>query len=161
VVEEVESAIGETQKVLEQLDIQTNPLVEPSLSGETSPSPYNVLFGDMVDEEGNANNETETFEFPILDITRDISMKNILLSSLPHFHGMSTEDPDSFLFEFDILCMSYNYTDSAQKLKLFPTTSNSLSSTDTSETTSTTLETRMEKPCAWECSFSNTNSSYL
>jgi hypothetical protein len=76
----------------------------------------------MVDEEGNANNETETFGFPILDITRDVSMKNIPLSSLPHFHGMSTKDPDSFLFEFDILCRSYNYTDSAQKLKLFPAT---------------------------------------
>ena len=35
---------------------------------------------------------------------------------------MSTKDPDSFLFEFDILCRSYNYTDNAQKLKLFPAT---------------------------------------
>ena len=35
---------------------------------------------------------------------------------------MSTEDPDTFLFEFDILCRSYNYVDDAQKLKLFPTT---------------------------------------
>jgi hypothetical protein len=122
VVEEVESAIGATHKVLEQLDIPTNPLFEPSLSGETSPATYNVLFGDIADEEGNANNETETFGFPILDITRDVAMNNISLSSLPHFHGMSTEDHDSFLFEFDILCRSYNYTDGAQKLKLFPTT---------------------------------------
>jgi hypothetical protein len=81
-----------------------------------------VLFGDMAEEEGNANNETETFGFPILDIAKDVAMKNIPLSSLPHFHGMSTEDPDSFLFEFDILCRSYNYTDNAQKLKLFPAT---------------------------------------
>jgi hypothetical protein len=113
VVEEAESAIEETQKVLEQLDIPTNPVVEASLSGETSPTPYNVLFGDMVDEEGNANNERKKFGFPILDITRDVAMKNIPLSSLPHFHGMSTEDLDSFLFEFDLLCRSYNYTDSA------------------------------------------------
>jgi hypothetical protein len=35
---------------------------------------------------------------------------------------MSTEDPYAFLFEFDILCRSYNYVDDAQKLKLFPTT---------------------------------------
>jgi hypothetical protein len=76
----------------------------------------------MENEEWNANNETETFGFPILDITKVVSMKNIPLSSLPHFHGMSTEDPDSFLFEFDILCRSYNYTNSAQKLKLFPST---------------------------------------
>jgi hypothetical protein len=31
---------------------------EPSLIGETSPTPYNMLFGDMAYEEGNANNET-------------------------------------------------------------------------------------------------------
>jgi hypothetical protein len=42
---------------LEQLDIPTNPVVEPSLSGETSPPPYK-LFGDMEEEEGNATNET-------------------------------------------------------------------------------------------------------
>jgi hypothetical protein len=59
-------------------------VVEPSLSGETSPASYNVLFGDMEDEEGNANNETKTFGFPILDITIDVSMKNIPSSSLPH-----------------------------------------------------------------------------
>jgi hypothetical protein len=57
-----------------------------------------VLFGDMVNEEGNANNETLTFGLPILDITKDVAMKNIPLSSLPHFHGMSTEDPNSFFF---------------------------------------------------------------
>ena len=49
-------------------------------------------------------------------------MKNIPPSALPHFHGMSSEDPDSFLFEFDILCRSYNYIRDAQKLKLFPAT---------------------------------------
>jgi len=49
-------------------------------------------------------------------------MKNIPPSALPHFHGMSTEDPYSFLFEFDILFRSYNYVNDAQKLKLFPAT---------------------------------------
>jgi hypothetical protein len=96
-------------------------MVEPSLSGENSPPPYRLL-EDMAEEEGNIANEIETFRFPILDIAKDIAMKNIPLSSLPHFRGMSTEDPDSFLFEFDILCRSYNYTDNAQKLKLFPAT---------------------------------------
>jgi hypothetical protein len=106
---------------LEQLEIPGNPVVEPSLSGENSPPPYRLL-GNMAEEEGNIANETETFGFPILDIAKDVAMKNIPLSSLPHFRGMSTEDPDSFLFEFDILCRSYNYIDNAQKLKLFPTT---------------------------------------
>jgi hypothetical protein len=49
-------------------------------------------------------------------------MKNIPLSALPNFHGLSLEDPDEFLFEFDILCRSYDYTSNAQKLKLFPST---------------------------------------
>ena len=35
---------------------------------------------------------------------------------------MSAEDLDAFLFEFDILCRSYNYVNDAQKLKLFPAT---------------------------------------
>ena len=35
---------------------------------------------------------------------------------------MSIEDPDAFLFGFDILCRSYNYTNDSQNLKLFPTT---------------------------------------
>jgi hypothetical protein len=107
---------------LEQLDIPKNPVVVPSLSGETSHVTYNVLFGSMVDGEGNANNETDTFGFPILGITRDVSMNNIPFSSLPDFQGMPTEGPDSFLFEFSILCRSYNYTDSAKKLKLSPAT---------------------------------------
>ena len=47
-------------------------------------------------------------------------MKKIPLSSLPVFHGKSTEDPDTFLFELDILCRSYNYLQNAHKLK-FPT----------------------------------------
>jgi hypothetical protein len=46
-------------------------------------------------------------------------MKNIPLSALPNFHGLSTEDPDEFLFEFDVLCRSYDYTTTAHKLKLF------------------------------------------
>lgn len=35
---------------------------------------------------------------------------------------MVVEDPDTFLFEFDVLCRSYDYTLDAQKLKLFPAT---------------------------------------
>jgi hypothetical protein len=49
-------------------------------------------------------------------------MKNIPPSALPNFYGKSSEDLDVFLFEFDILCRSYNYLRDAHKLKLFPTT---------------------------------------
>ena len=51
-----------------------------------------------------------------------VQMKNIPPLTLPHFHGKVHEDPDSFLFEFDILCRSYEYSTDAQKLRLFPIT---------------------------------------
>ena len=49
-------------------------------------------------------------------------MKNIPPSSLLTFYGKINEDPDMFLFEFDILCRRYNYLQYAHKLKLFPAT---------------------------------------
>jgi hypothetical protein len=80
----------------------------------------------MAEEEGNekAATETKTFRFPMLDFSRNISMKKIPLSLLPTFRGMPTEDPYLFVFEFDILCRSYNYSDDSQKRKLFPATLN-------------------------------------
>jgi hypothetical protein len=75
--------------------------------------------------EGEVNDENSfsTLGFPIGDIPRGVApMKNIPLSALPNFHGLSSEDPDEFLFEFDILCRSYDYVSNAQKLKLFPAT---------------------------------------
>jgi hypothetical protein len=102
-----ESTLGRAEReFVERSGDKKNPVSKPSISG-------------MEKEEGNASTETETFGFLILDISRNISMKNIPLSSLPTFRGMSTEDPNLFLFEFDILCRSYNYLDDAQNLKLF------------------------------------------
>ena len=48
--------------------------------------------------------------------------ENMPHSSLPTFYGKSNEDPNTFLFEFDILCRGYNYLQDAHKLKLFPAT---------------------------------------
>ena len=62
---------------------------------------------------------TTTFEYPIKDTPKEAPIKNVSLSSLPNFHCMTSEDLDNFLFEFDILCWSYDYTSNAQKLKLF------------------------------------------
>ena len=82
-------------------------------------------------EDKGSNNEEEkdkelTFGFPIYDILaafgREVKMKNIPPSILPNFYGTSIEDPDAFLFEFDVLCRTYGYTDDTQKLRLFPTT---------------------------------------
>jgi len=66
----------------------------------------------------------EIFEgvFPIRETNGDTNMKNISPSTLPHFHDLITEDPDTFLFEFDVICRTYDYTNDEQKLKLFPST---------------------------------------
>jgi hypothetical protein len=53
--------------------------------------------------------ETSAFKFPIRGSNEETKMKNIPHSTLPNFHGLSKEDPDTFLFEFDILCRSYDY----------------------------------------------------
>jgi hypothetical protein len=58
----------------------------------------------------NNENTISTLVFPISDVpTRAMApMKNIPLSALKNFHGFFTEDLDDFLFEFDILCISYD-----------------------------------------------------
>jgi hypothetical protein len=49
-------------------------------------------------------------------------MKNIPPSTLPNYNGLANENPNTFLFEVDVLCRSYNYVSDAQNLKLSPTT---------------------------------------
>jgi len=76
--------------------------------------------------DGNQNDrgDRERIEsaFPIRETNGDTKMKNISPSALPHFHGLTIEDPDTFLFEFAIICRTYDYIDDEQKLKLFPST---------------------------------------
>ena len=49
-------------------------------------------------------------------------MKNIIPSALPHFHGLTIEDPDTLLFVFDVIYQTYDYAEDEKKLKLFPYT---------------------------------------
>ena len=60
--------------------------------------------------------------YPIVDSTTNSPMKYILLQNIPTFHGLTLEDPNAFLFEFDVLCRGYDYTTDPQNLKLFPST---------------------------------------
>jgi hypothetical protein len=62
------------------------------------------------------------FEFPIQEFNGIIKMKNIPSVSLPNFLGLPSEDPNTFHFEFDVLCRSYEYYCDAHKLKMFPST---------------------------------------
>ena len=77
-------------------------------------------------DERTEEDQEATFKFPILDTSiilgEEVKMKNIPPSVLPNFYGMTSEDPDSFLFEFDILCHTCGYTDDTHKLRRFPAT---------------------------------------
>lgn len=63
-----------------------------------------------------------TIEIPIGDIRGDAPMNPINLTTLPNFHGLSSEDPDTFLFEFGVVYWGYDYIYDAHKLKIFPAT---------------------------------------
>ena len=63
-----------------------------------------------------------TFEFPIKDLGGVTQMHIIPPSSLPTFHGLKNEDPDTFLFDFEILCRGYDYCTNDKRLKVFPLT---------------------------------------
>ena len=52
---------------------------------------------------------TSTIEFPIRDLGVGAPTKPIPLATLPSFHGLVSKDPDTFLFEFDIVCRGYDY----------------------------------------------------
>jgi hypothetical protein len=66
--------------------------------------------------------QTSTLEYLIVDPIANAPMKAIPLQNQPTFHGLISEDPDTFLFEFDVLCRGYDYTFEPPKLKLFSST---------------------------------------
>lgn len=72
------------------------------------------------DREGDENRDDGAF--PIRETNGDARMKNISPSSRPHFHCLTSEDSDTFLFLFHVICRTYDYTSNDQKLKLFPST---------------------------------------
>ena len=63
---------------------------------------------------------TSTLQYPIVETAVNAPIKAIPLQNIPTFHGLTSEDPDAFLFEFDVLCRGYDYTMGPKKLKLFP-----------------------------------------
>ena len=47
--------------------------------------------------------QPKVYEFPIRETNFQKRMKNIIHATLPNFHGITTEDPYTFLFEFDVV----------------------------------------------------------
>ena len=60
--------------------------------------------------DGDDDNEEDPLGFPIQGTDVSVHMKNIPPYFLPNFHGMRREDPEKFLFEFEILCRSYGHS---------------------------------------------------
>jgi len=59
---------------------------------------------------------------PIREINGYARMKKISPSSLPHLHGLTSEELNTFLSEFVVIYRTYDYTSDDHKLKLFPST---------------------------------------
>jgi len=49
-------------------------------------------------------------------------MKNIIVITLIDFHGLASEGPYTFMFEFVVVCIIYDYTSNEHKIKVFPST---------------------------------------
>ena len=58
---------------------------------------------------GKKDVEFDSFKFPIRDSRGVAPMKGISPHVLPNFHGLENEDPDIFLFQFEVLCRGYGY----------------------------------------------------
>ena len=71
---------------------------------------------------GEKDGEVVTFEFPIKYSGRVAPTKSISPHVLPNFHSLENEDPDVFLFQFELLCRGYGYCDEDQNLNVFPLT---------------------------------------
>ena len=96
---------------------------EVNMNNECLPDDHEEEVGHNHDNGDLQNEETgATLQSLVWKQTRQVPMKNISPSVLPHFHEKATEYPDESLFEFYILCWSYDYTSSEQNIKLFPAT---------------------------------------
>jgi len=75
-------------------------------------------------ENRNARGNGERIEgtFSIWETNGDTKMKIISPLALPHFDGLTTEDPDTFLFEFSTIYRTYDYAENEKKFELFPST---------------------------------------
>ena len=72
--------------------------------------------------EGKRDAKVVTFEFLDKNPRGVVQMHRIPPSSLPNFHSLENEDPDAFLFQFEVICRGYDYCTNDQKLNVFPLT---------------------------------------
>ena len=61
-------------------------------------------------------------EFPIRDFDDQSPLQNINPLAFPKFLGLSSKDLDTFIFEFEVVCRTYDYFIDAKKLRFSPST---------------------------------------
>jgi len=101
---ELEDPLGEQPYLFEE------PIGEEE---EEEPIPTEPM---VENQDDIGNSERIKRAFPIRETNGDTKMKNISPSSLIHFHGLTIEDPDTFLFEYAAICQIYDYTKDEKKL---------------------------------------------
>jgi len=111
--------IPDRGSVIEAIPVKTIPS-KPKNTLLDIPEGYWHIFDPMA--QNQPNTQTSTLQYPVVDSAANAPMKTIPLKHIPTFHGLTSEDPDAFLFEFNVLCRGYDYTTDPQKLKLFPST---------------------------------------
>lgn len=90
IVGELEDPLGEQPKIFE----------DPIGVEEEEPIPHTHTMAENINEG----------DVPIKDTNGDARMKNISASSLPHIQGLNSEDLDTFLFDFYLVCRTYDCT---------------------------------------------------
>ncbi|KAM2151482.1 hypothetical protein ACFX1R_045923 [Malus domestica] len=105
-VEEQEEATARTFEEVQDMAVDNRTIKELSASGLDNALPLCIQYPRA------AQNKTNEFE-----------LKSILLHHIPKFHGLSMEDPNKHLKEFEVVCSSMtpvNVDGSILKMKAFP-----------------------------------------
>ncbi|CAN6579312.1 unnamed protein product [Malus baccata var. baccata] len=105
-VEEQEEATSRTFEEVQDMAVDNRTIKELSASGLDIALPLCIQYPRA------AQNKTDEFE-----------LKSSLLHHIPKFHGLSTEDPNTHLKEFEVVCLSMtpvNVDGSIMKMKAFP-----------------------------------------
>ena len=73
------------------------------------------IFEEPIGEEEEPISPTQTMAenrneepFPIIETNGDPRMKNISPTTLPHFHGLTSKDLGTFMFELVVFCRTYD-----------------------------------------------------
>ncbi|KAM1963067.1 hypothetical protein ACFX16_023285 [Malus domestica] len=105
-VEEQEEATARTFEEVQDMAVDNRTIKELSASGLGNALPLCIQYPRA------AQNKTDKFE-----------LKSSLLHHIPKFHGLSMEDPNKHLNEFEVVCLSMtpvNVDGSILKMKAFP-----------------------------------------